>query len=91
MRKDPSLTTFIDELPSLEAAARGICVLSCRPEDTELIVQPVSVQNTLQTVNSLVAGQALVKEEIEHHRQSKDRPSNDRFVQVMQVCPSNFV
>ena len=23
MRKDPSLTTFIEELPSLEAAARG--------------------------------------------------------------------
>jgi len=38
MRKDPSLMTFIDELPSLEAAARGICFLSCRPENTELIV-----------------------------------------------------
>lgn len=67
MRKDPALTTFIDELPSLEAAAR------------------VSVQTTLQTVNSLVAGQVQVKEEIEHHRQSKDKPPNDRFVQVMQT------
>ena len=35
MRQDPSLTTFIDELPSLEAAARGTCSLSCRPENTE--------------------------------------------------------
>ncbi len=27
MRKDPSLATFIDELPSLEAAARSECQL----------------------------------------------------------------
>lgn len=62
MRKDPSLTTFIEELPSLEAAAR------------------VSVQTTTQSVNALVSGLDQLKVEL---RESRDLPSNDRFIQIM--------
>lgn len=75
MRKDPSLTTFIEELPSLEAAAR------------------VSVQTTVQAINSLVAGLQLVKIELQTHEGLKDVPKNDRFAPVMkgfmtQVTPA---
>ncbi|TFK28908.1 FH2-domain-containing protein [Coprinopsis marcescibilis] len=65
LRKDPSITTFIEDLPSLEAASR------------------ISVQTTLQSVTSLVAGLNLAKSELEEYRKVK-APANDRFSSVME-------
>ncbi|KAJ2931595.1 hypothetical protein H1R20_g5535, partial [Candolleomyces eurysporus] len=67
MKKDPSLPAFIEEIPSVEAAAR------------------VSVQATIQSINSLVSGLQLVRSELESHGSLKESAKNDRFVPVMRT------
>jgi len=45
----------------------------------------VSVASTLQSVDSLVSGFLLVKEELQEHRKLAETGLNDRFVPVMQT------
>jgi len=83
MRTDHSVIQFIDDLPNLEPAARGIfaCLLACAmilPSIT------VSVQTINQAVNALVSGLGQVKDEIEELQQV-GLPAGDRFIHVMQV------
>jgi hypothetical protein len=82
LRKDPSLPAFMEELPSLEAAARGGCKPLLPKVDADSLV--VSIQTISQTVNSLVGGLNVVKTELQQLRTLKGVPSNDRFVSVMQ-------
>lgn len=46
----------------------------------------VSVQTTLQNVNVLVTGLEQLKEEVGLYTKAITIPSDDRFVEVMQVC-----
>lgn len=46
----------------------------------------VSVQTTLQNVNILATGLEQLKEEVGLYVKRMTIPSNDRFVEVMQVC-----
>lgn len=89
LRTDPSLLTFIEEMPHLEAAARGWFHSIWSLKDARLILCIVaSVQTTVQAVNSLVTGLNQVNGETNELRKLRDSPSNDMFIQVMQVLPS---
>ena len=46
----------------------------------------MSVQAAFQTVNALISGLDHIKEEIELLKHIKPPLSNDRFIQVMEVC-----
>jgi hypothetical protein len=83
LRKDPSLTTFILEMPNIEAASRGVCVIPSKKSVTEIRI--VSVQTTLQTVDTIGAGLDRLRQEIAVQKQSRDTQPNDRFVQIMEV------
>jgi hypothetical protein len=51
-------------------------------------VKTVSVQTTTQSVNALVSGLDQLKVEL---RESRDLPSNDRFIQIMTVTSTYIV
>jgi diaphanous 1 len=91
LRTDPSLVTFIEDLPHLEAAARG---KSLPILIVDIFVNPadlVSVQTITQSVNALVSGLNQVNEEIKQLKQLKSLAANDQFVRVMQVINFMFV
>jgi hypothetical protein len=74
---------FIDDLPHMEAAARGETALyGCITH--ELIMFLVSMQTVATSVQALVTGLAHVKTEVETLK-SVDLPSDDRFVRIMEV------
>jgi hypothetical protein len=70
-------------MPNVEAASRGACVISSKESVTENRL--VSVQTTLQTVDTIGAGLDHIKQEAEVQKQSRDTKPNDRFVQIMEV------
>jgi len=65
LRSDPSLITFVEDIPHLEAAAR------------------VSVLTVMATIQSLINGLSIVKEELAR-TQNAPQVQGDRFVYVMQ-------
>ncbi|KAJ3522423.1 hypothetical protein NMY22_g11895 [Coprinellus aureogranulatus] len=83
IRKDPNLPAFIEELPSLEAAARSNRYSASSPGHV-LNFLLVSVQTISQTISSLAVGLNLVETELERHRTQRGTAANDRFVSVMQ-------
>lgn len=84
MRTDPLLVTFIEDLPNLEPAARGI-VPSLTTGILFIYTFVVSVQTIIQSVNSLVTGLGQVKAEITELQRHKNLSVNDQFISVMQV------
>jgi diaphanous 1 len=84
LRTDSSLISFTDDLPHLDAAARGkftFSHLDCRLNVPDL----VSVSTVMQSVNGLVSGLSQVKDEIRQLRQLRSQPANDQFTHVMGV------
>lgn len=87
LRTNPLLVTFIEDLPHLEAAARGIYSFTLRLFYYFIyLFIAVSMQIIMQSVNSLVAGLQRVNEEIRQLRQLRTLPVGDQFIHVMQVC-----
>ncbi|EIW76318.1 hypothetical protein CONPUDRAFT_139713 [Coniophora puteana RWD-64-598 SS2] len=66
IRTDPSLMLFIEEMPSVEPAAR------------------ISTQTLSQSVQTMVASLAKVKEEVHLLKQLRHPSSGDQFVAIMQ-------
>lgn len=83
LTRDPNLVTFIEEMPHLEAAARGSLLFHII-QDSVSHSSVVSVQTIAASVQSLSAGLALVKAEVEY-LQNTATSTDDRFVSVMQV------
>lgn len=84
LKNNADLINFIEEMPHLEAAARGLSLRM--PLLLPFIsVKIVSVQTVTASIQSFVVGMDQVKEEIKQTQTSKSRWSNDRFVAVMQV------
>lgn len=80
---DPLLITFIEDMPHLEAAARGNSV-DCLALAIEFNSCPVSFPEIVASVQSLPLGLAQVKDEIKYLR---DTPTDahDHFILVMEV------
>jgi hypothetical protein len=87
MRADPSLCTFIEEIPHLEPAARGKhqTIAMSQLLSDHISVYIVSVQTVIQSIGSVVAGLSQVNEEIRQLKQLRPSIANDRFIHVMQV------
>lgn len=84
LRSDANLINFIEEMPHVEAAARGeLGRYLCSVITYHCPI--VSVQTVTASVQSLVVGLDQVREELKRLEDLKSRWSNDRFVSVMQV------
>lgn len=83
MRTDPALVTFIEDLPNLEPAARGM-LWTTAFDDKYSSIHLVSVQTISQSVNALVSGLNQVQAEITL-KQAESSTPGDHFVRVMQV------
>jgi hypothetical protein len=84
VRTDPSLTLFIDEMPSVESAARSKWQFQSICFELILCCALVSFPTLQQNVRSLLASLDKVKEEISMLKQIPT-PSDDQFVAIMQV------
>jgi hypothetical protein len=84
VRTDPSLTLFIDEMPSVESAARSEWQFQSIYFELILCRALVSFPTLQQNVRSLLASLDKVKEEISMLKQIPT-PSDDQFVAIMQV------
>lgn len=82
MRNDPELVNFIEDMPSLESAARSTCAVLTFY--AVILHYAVSVQVTLHAVHQFSGGLDQIKQEILRH--SKQRDASDKFVDVMKVC-----
>lgn len=85
MRSDPALVTFIEDMPHLEAAARGRSHFVMHKDYHAHRQFLVSVQIINQSVNALGAGLAQVQDEIKELQNHHALPPRDRFLHVMQV------
>jgi hypothetical protein len=85
VRTDPSLTLFIDEMPSMESAARSKWQFQPIPFGITLCCALVSFPTLQQNVQSLLTSLDKVKEEISLLKQLRTPSDNDQFVTIMQV------
>lgn len=84
LRANPSLTTFIDEMPNLEAAARGMIASTNKyPWFPDLLL--VSVQTLLQSVKQLASGLSHMKVEVRNLKEVRAVSEEDCFIQVMEA------
>ncbi len=81
MRSDPSLILFLEDLPHVEAAARGTASLYLLPLRLTLLL--VSVQIILQTIHGLTQGLERVAEEVSVTK-SSPKQTGDLFIHVME-------
>lgn len=85
VRTDPSLTLFIDEMPSVESAARSKWQFQSIYFEIILCRALVSFPTLQQNVQSLLTSLDKVKEEISMLKQIRTPSDNDQFVAIMQV------
>jgi diaphanous 1 len=92
LRTDPLLISFTDDIPHLDAAARGE-FLSHYPEMQIKRFKIVSVQTVMQSASALVSGLSQLSEEIKQLKRLPSLPANDLFIVVMQVStlPLSFM
>jgi len=90
IRTDPSLTLFIDEMPSMESAARSKFHSALQLPGRVVIHLSVSFPTLRQNVQSLVASLDKVTEEINMLKQIRIPSDNDQFIAVMQVILLNL-
>lgn len=83
LRSDPSVVTFIEDMPHIEAAARG-WFFHPKTLRTMLISFTVSVQTITTSVQALSTGLTQLQEEIKQLQRMR-LPPEDRFISVMQV------
>lgn len=87
VRMDPALTSFIEELPNVEAAARGTCPPVLCIITVDSCSRPtVSFQEVIQSVQSVVSSYAKAEEEVRIMKKYPNPLPNDRFLQVMEVA-----
>lgn len=85
LRHDPLLVTFVEDVPHVEAAARGSFFTHRRRHSLLSIILAVSVQTMFTSVNTLSASLAQVHSEIRTLSNGRASSPEDRFVKVMQV------
>jgi diaphanous 1 len=83
LRTNPSLVTFMEDLPHVEAAARGAWL--CLAIRSILHSETVSLQTVATSVHALVTGLAQVENEVEQYK-TMNLTSDDHFIKVMEVC-----
>jgi len=81
MRSNPSLILFLEDLPHVEAAARGTAFLKLLA--LRLTLPSVSVQIILQTIHGLTQGLERVVEEVTTVK-SSPKQTGDLFVRIME-------
>jgi diaphanous 1 len=82
LRTNPNLVNFMEDLPHVEAAARGECFRVYQSAFSHSDV--VSLQTVATSVNALVSGLTQVKGEIVKLKGIRLSPE-DQFVKVMEV------
>lgn len=92
VKTSPGLALFIEDMPSVSAAARSASPSSDfpRPQRTDgrrarPPTRPVNVATINQSVAQIAAGVSKINTETALLRASPDKPSNDRFAPVMEA------
>ena len=88
LRTDSMMINFIEEMPHLEAAARGDISYTRLIGDPDVDSIPVSVQTIASSILALINGLNQVNEEVRNVELL--RLTNDHFVQVMRVSSVCF-
>ena len=87
LRTDPTLVTFFEDMPHIEAAARG----ELPPYETDLPNHHVvSVSELMSSISTLVSGLDLLQVELKKAKGVRVLPAGDRFIDVMEVKSSVF-
>lgn len=91
LRSDPTLLVFLEEAPHVEAASRGtFCAALGAHHLANFLYSAVSFPTVMASVETLVAGVALVKEEVRVLKRIRISPAGDRFISVMEVRPARL-
>ena len=88
LRTDPTLVTFLEDIPHIEAAARGGLPLY---EIDSSNRQVVSVTGLTTSISTLVSGLDLLQAELRKAKGVRALPPSDRFIDVMEVRPSMLI
>jgi diaphanous 1 len=85
LRTDPTLVTFLEDMPHIEAAARG----ELPPYETDSSnLHVVSVSGLMSSISTLVSGLDLLQVELKKAKAVRVLPAGDRFIDVMEVKSS---
>ena len=88
LRTDPTLVTFLEDIPHIEAAARGE-LPSYEIDSSNRHV--VSVTGLMTSISTLVNGLDLLQVELRKAKGVRALPPRDRFIDVMEVRPSTLM
>ena len=82
LRTDPTLVTFLEDMPHIEAAARG----KLPPYEIDSSNRHVvSVSGIMTSISTLVSGLDLLQAELKRAKGVRVLPARDRFIDVMEV------
>ena len=82
LRTDPTLVTFLEDMPHIEAAARGeLPPDEIGPSNRRV----VSVSGLMTSISTLVSGLDLLQVELRRAKGIRVLPTRDRFIYVMEV------
>lgn len=82
LRTDPTLVTFLEDMPHIEAAARGkLPPDEIGPSNRRV----VSVSGLMTSISTLVSGLDLLQVELRRAKGIRVLPARDRFIDVMEV------